>query len=43
MLSELGELIVSRYVAESITTDAGRFSRIGLGQLHNTTYTVETS
>ena len=29
-----GELIMSRYVAESITTDAGRFSHVGLSQLH---------
>ena len=29
----LGELIVSRYVAESITTDAGHFSHVGLCQL----------
>ena len=28
-----GELIVSRYVAESITTDAGRFGHVGLCQL----------
>ena len=28
-----GELIVSRYIAESITTDAGRFGHIGLCQL----------
>ena len=34
MLSILGELIVSRYVAESITTDAGRFGHVGLCQLH---------
>ena len=34
MLSILGELIVSRYVAESRTTDAGRFDYIGLRQLH---------
>ena len=27
------ELMVSRYVAESTTTDAGRFSRVGLCQL----------
>ena len=33
MLSILGELIVSRYVAESILTDAGRFGHIGLRQL----------
>ena len=33
MLSILGELIVSRYVAESITTDAGHFSYVGLCQL----------
>ena len=29
----IGELIVSRYVAESITTDAGCFGRVGLCQL----------
>ena len=29
----LGKLIVSRYVAESITTDAGRFGHVGLCQL----------
>ena len=28
-----GELIVSRYVAGSITTDAGRFGHVGLCQL----------
>ena len=28
-----GELIASRYVAESITTDAGRFGHVGLCQL----------
>ena len=33
MLSILGELIVSRYVAELITTDAGRFGHVGLCQL----------
>ena len=33
MLSISDELIVSRYVAESITTDAGRFGYIGLCQL----------
>ena len=32
-LSISGELIVSRYVAESITTDAGRFGYVGLCQL----------
>ena len=30
----IDELIVSRYVAESITTDARRFGHIGLCQLH---------
>ena len=30
---DIGKLIVSRYVAESITTDAGRFSHIGFCQL----------
>ena len=30
----VGELIVNRYVAESITTDAGRFDPVGLCQLH---------
>ena len=34
-----GELIVSRYVAESITTDAGRFGHIGLCQLRTVLYT----
>ena len=29
----LGELIVSRYITESITTDAGRFGPVGLCQL----------
>ena len=29
----MGELIVSRHVAESITTDAGRFGHVGLCQL----------
>ena len=28
-ISLSGELIVSRYVAESITTDAGRFAHVG--------------
>ena len=28
-----GKLIVSRYIAESITTDAGRFGHVGLCQL----------
>ena len=32
-----GELIVSRYVAESITTDAGRFGQVGLCQLRTCT------
>ena len=32
-LSTSGELIVSEYIAESITTDAGRFGHIGLYQL----------
>ena len=31
----LGELIVNRYVAELITTDAGRFGHVGLCQLHS--------
>ena len=30
----MGELIISRYVAELITTDAGRFGHVGLCQLH---------
>ena len=34
MVSILGELIVSRYIAESVTTDAGHFSHVGLCQLH---------
>ena len=29
----IGELIVSRYIAESITSDAGRFGRVDLCQL----------
>ena len=29
-----GELIMSRYVAESITTDTGHFNHVGLSQLH---------
>ena len=33
MLMISGKLIVSRYIAESITTDAGRFSHVGLCQL----------
>ena len=33
MLSISGELIVSRYVAESITTGAGHFGHVGLWQL----------
>ena len=32
-----GELIVSRYVAESITTDAGHSSHVGLCQLRTKT------
>ena len=32
-----GKLIVSRYVAESITTDAGRFGHVGLCQLRTIT------
>ena len=32
-VSIAGKLIVSRYVAESITTDAGRFGHVGLCQL----------
>ena len=32
MLSISGELIVSKYITESITTDAGRFGHVG--QLH---------
>ena len=31
-----GKLIVSRYVAESITTDAGRFGRVGLCSVYKT-------
>ena len=34
MLSISDILIVSRYVAESMTTDAGRFDNVGLCQLH---------
>ena len=34
----IGELIVSRYVADSITMIAGRFGHVGLCQLH-TVYT----
>ena len=34
MLSISGELTVSKYVEESIATDAGRFSHLGLCQLH---------
>ena len=30
---DMGELIVSRYVAESITTNAGCFGHVGLWQL----------
>ena len=33
MLMISGKLIMSRYIAESITTDAGRFGRVGLCQL----------
>ena len=33
MLSISGELIVIRYIAESITTDAGRFGHIDFCQL----------
>ena len=47
MLLLLGELIVSIYVAESITTDAGRFGHVGLCQLCCTqlikAYMAETS
>ena len=32
-LTQSGELIVSRYVAESITMIAGRFGHVGLCQL----------
>ena len=33
MLFNVGKLIMSRYIAKSITTDAGRFGRVGLCQL----------
>ena len=33
MLSISGELILSKYIAESVTTDAGRFGTTGLCQL----------
>ena len=33
---DIGEPIVSRYVAESITTHAGRLGHIGLCQLYKT-------
>ena len=33
LISVWGKLIVSRYAAESITTDAGRFGHVGLCQL----------
>ena len=37
-----GELIVSRYIAESITTDVGRFGHVGLCQLRTKLlYTVD--
>ena len=44
----MGELTVSRYVAKSITTDAGRFGHVGLCQLRTCTqltkaYMAETS
>ena len=32
-IAVLGKLIVSRYIAESVITDAGRFGHIGLCQL----------
>ena len=32
-VAEASKLIVSRYIAESITTDAGRFGHVGLCQL----------
>ena len=43
MLSILGELIVNRYVAESITNDAGRFSHIDFCQLCTKLYAVDKS
>ena len=33
MMSISGKLIVSRYIAESITTDAERFGHVGLCRL----------
>ena len=36
MLSISGELIVSRYVSESVTTDAGCFGHIGLSTGYKT-------
>ena len=38
-----GELIVSRYVAKSITNDAGRFGHVGLCQLRTKVYSVDKS
>ena len=35
------ELLVSRYVAESITTDAGHFGHVGLCQLHSKLKTLQ--
>ena len=43
MLSILGELIVNRYVAESIKTDAGRSGHIGFCQLRTKLYAVDKS
>ena len=40
MFSTSGELIVSRYIAESITTDPERFGRVGLRQLCTKLVTV---
>ena len=36
-----GELIVSRYVAESITTDAGCFGHVGLCQLRTKQFCMQ--
>ena len=37
----LGELIVSRYIAESITTDAERFSHVGLCQVRTKLFCMQ--
>ena len=43
LLDILGKLIASRYVAESMTTDAGCFGHIGLCQLHTKLLCIYTA